>query len=60
MAFIGLMILNGLIPKMRFEHEFKTQEEDPETVNDLCATMFGDNSNIQWKEFKLCFLLVDS
>ena len=60
MAFIGLIALNSLTLRMIFEHNFKTQQEDPVARNDLCARIFGENKNRRWKEFKLCFYLVDS
>jgi len=44
-AHIGLIILNGLIPSMRFEYKFKSQIEDPVAGNDLCARIFGENVN---------------
>ena len=59
MAFIGLLMLNGLQPSMRFEHKFKSQIEDPVAGNDLCARIFGENGSRRWKEFKHCFSLVD-
>ena len=54
-TFIRLIMLNGLVLSMRFDHKFKNKEEDPETGNDLCTRMLGDNSNIQWKDLKSCF-----
>ena len=41
--FIGLIILNSLIPSMRFECKFKTQIEDPIVDNDLYARVFKEN-----------------
>ena len=59
MAFVGFAMLNGLVPRMHFEHKFKSQMEYPIARNDSCARIFGENGARRWKEFKCCFSLVD-
>ena len=51
-AFIGLIIFNILIPKMKFEHDFKTQQENYVVANDLSDRIVGDKKSRCWKEFK--------
>ena len=54
-ALIGLIMLNGIMLSMGFEYEFKTQEDDPVTGNDLHSRLLVHNVNKRWKEFKSCF-----
>ena len=58
-VFVEFTMLNGLMPSMRFEYEFKTQEEDPVTGNYLFLRSFVDDENRRWKEFESCFSLID-
>ena len=59
MASIRFKMLNGTMPSMTFECNFKMQEEDPIAGNYFRARIFRENANVHWKEFKLCFSLVD-
>ena len=58
MAFVGLIMLNGLIPSVHFEQKFKSQMEDPVAGIDSCARIFGENGARRRKEFTHCFSLV--
>ena len=44
MAITGLIMLNGLFPSMRYEHDFKTQEKDHVSGNNVRARIFDENS----------------
>ena len=57
--FLGLYMLNGLVPSPRLEFKFKSQIEDPISGNDLCHSVFGNNAERRLKEFKKFLSLTD-
>ena len=48
-AFVGLLILSGLVLSMRFEYKFKNQLEDLVAGYSLYNKIFSNNAQHHWK-----------
>lgn len=59
--FIGLYVLQGLIPSAQLQYKFHSQSQDPVAGNNVCHRVFGGHSAgfLRLKHFKYAFGLQD-